>query len=30
VVTLTGWRPEDSPFPEPGDVPGMCGVGRKP
>jgi len=30
VVTLTAWRPEDSPFPEPGDVPGMCGVGRKP
>ena len=30
VVTLAGWRPEPSPFPEPGDVPGMCGVGRKP
>jgi hypothetical protein len=30
VVTLSGWRPEASPFPEPGDVPGMCGVGRKP
>ena len=30
VVTLTGWRPEATPFPEPGDVPGMCGVGRKP
>jgi S-adenosyl methyltransferase len=27
---LTGWRPEATPFPEPGDVPGKCGVGRKP
>ena len=30
VVTLTRWRPEASPLPEPDDVPGMCGVGRKP
>jgi S-adenosyl methyltransferase len=30
VVTLTGWRPEATPFPEQGDVPGKCGVGRKP
>jgi hypothetical protein len=30
VVSLTRWRPEASPFPEPDDVPGMCGIGRKP
>jgi len=30
VVTLTRWRPEATPFPQPADVPGMCGVGRKP
>ena len=30
VVPLTSWRPEANPFPEAGDVPGMCGVGRKP
>ena len=30
VVTLTRWRPEATPFPEPDEVPGMCGVGRKP
>ena len=30
VVPLTTWRPEANPFPEAGDVPGMCGVGRKP
>ena len=30
VVPLAAWRPEDTPFPEPGEVPGMCGVGRKP
>jgi hypothetical protein len=29
VVELTRWRPEASPFPDPGVVPGMCGVGRK-
>ncbi len=30
VVTLTRWRPEATPFPEPDEVPGMCGIGRKP
>jgi hypothetical protein len=30
VVELTRWRPEASPFPDPGEVPGMCGVARKP
>jgi len=30
VVPLTSWRPEATPFPEADDVPGMCGVGRKP
>jgi len=30
VVPLTTWRPEANPFPEAGDVPGMCGLGRKP
>jgi hypothetical protein len=30
VVELTRWRPEATPFPEPGQVPGMCGIGRKP
>jgi hypothetical protein len=30
VVTLTGWRADATPFPEQGDVPGRCGVGRKP
>ena len=30
VVELTRWRPEATPFPDPGEVPGMCGVGRKP
>ena len=30
VVELTRWRPEPTPFADPGDVPGMCGVGRKP
>jgi len=30
VVGLTRWRPEPTPFTEPGEVPGMCGVGRKP
>jgi O-methyltransferase involved in polyketide biosynthesis len=30
VVTLTRWRPEATPFPEPDEVPGMCGVGRRP
>ena len=30
VVPVTRWRPEPTPFGEPDDVPGMCGVGRKP
>lgn len=30
VVELSRWRPEASPFGEPEEVPGMCGVGRKP
>ena len=30
VVPLTSWRPEANPFPEADDVPGMCGVARKP
>jgi O-methyltransferase involved in polyketide biosynthesis len=30
VVPLMRWRPEATPFPEPDEVPGMCGVGRKP
>jgi hypothetical protein len=30
VVALTSWRPEVTPFADPGEVPGMCGVGRKP
>ncbi len=30
IVGLTRWRPEDIPFANPGEVPGMCGVGRKP
>jgi S-adenosyl methyltransferase len=30
VVSLTAWRPEATPFPEAADVPGRCGVGRKP
>jgi hypothetical protein len=30
VVPLITWRPEATPFPEPDDVPGMCGVARKP
>jgi len=30
VVELTRWRPEPSPFADPSEVPGMCGVGRKP
>jgi S-adenosyl methyltransferase len=29
VVELTRWRPEATSFPGPGEVPGMCGVGRK-
>jgi S-adenosyl methyltransferase len=29
VVLLTSWRPETTAFPESGEVPGMCGVGRK-
>jgi S-adenosyl methyltransferase len=29
VVELPHWRPEPTPFPDP-EVPGMCGVGRKP
>jgi hypothetical protein len=30
VVPLMSWRPEATPFPDSGDVPGMGGVGRKP
>jgi hypothetical protein len=30
VVFLPRWRPEASPFPDAGEVPGMGGVGRKP
>jgi hypothetical protein len=30
LVTLTRWRPESTPFPDQDEVPGMCGVGRKP
>jgi len=30
IVAVTRWRPEATPFPDPGEVPGMCGVGRKP
>ena len=30
VVELTGWRPEASPFPDAGQVPGVAGVARKP
>jgi hypothetical protein len=30
VVPLTSWRPEATPFPDQGEVPGMAGVGRKP
>jgi hypothetical protein len=30
LVTLARWRPETTPFPEQDEVPGMCGVGRKP
>jgi hypothetical protein len=30
VVPLMQWRPEATPFVEPDEVPGMCGIGRKP
>jgi hypothetical protein len=30
VVELTRWRPDDTPFPDAGQVPGMSGIGRKP
>jgi hypothetical protein len=30
VVPLMSWRPEATPFPDSGDVPGMGGIGRKP
>jgi hypothetical protein len=30
VVPLIRWRPEATPFPDQGEVPGMAGVGRKP
>jgi hypothetical protein len=30
VVSLARWRPQATPFPEQDDVPGMCGVGRRP
>ena len=30
IVALTRWRPDITPFADPGEVPGMCGVGRKP
>jgi hypothetical protein len=29
IVALTRWRPEATPFAEPDEVPGMCGIGRK-
>ena len=30
IVLLPQWRPEASPFPDAGEVPGMCGLGQKP
>jgi len=30
VVGLSHWRPDATPFPDLGEVPGMGGVGRKP
>jgi hypothetical protein len=30
VVELSRWRPDASPIHDAGEVPGMCGVGRKP
>jgi S-adenosyl methyltransferase len=30
IVELTRWRPDVTPLPDRGEVPGMCGVGRKP
>ncbi|MFC6883496.1 SAM-dependent methyltransferase [Actinomadura yumaensis] len=30
LVTFTEWRPEPSPWEERAEVPGLCGVGRKP
>ena len=30
VVELSRWRPDDTRFPGAGEVPGMCGIGRKP
>jgi hypothetical protein len=30
IVTLGRWRPEATPFVERDEVPGLCGVGRKP
>jgi hypothetical protein len=30
IVPLTAWRPNPTIFPDPGEVPGMGGVGRKP
>ena len=30
VVELSRWRPDATPFPGAGGVPGVCGVGRKP
>jgi hypothetical protein len=30
VVELTRWRSEATPFPDAGEVPGLCGVARKP
>ncbi len=30
IVPVTRWRPEVTPFPDPAEVPGMGGVGRKP
>ncbi|MBV9384473.1 MAG: SAM-dependent methyltransferase [Streptosporangiaceae bacterium] len=30
IAGLGRWRPEATPFPGAGEVPGMCGVGRKP
>jgi len=30
MVSLARWRPPATPFPEQDDVPGVCGIGRKP
>ena len=30
VAALSRWRPDDTPVPGADEVPGMCGIGRKP